>query len=848
MAVANYTTTLREWENTIRVNLKVTNPALLKSGALGILTNYLASIKFDTMQYYAKAFQEMNPGLAQDFNSMLYHASIYGAEIQFAQASVLTATLIIPEIQLSQVKTLTYEIDRETKFIDGNGIPFVTTADIKIVQGQLNISATAFDPINGTQKLAITKAPNPNVPGKYVFLIHTNAFSQFTRLFSSYNVTTDPVVGQSLEFEVGVESIEGIKSIRAWLNTGIPKSMLELESLHNDTITTDNKDIESLNIKFYKFESSNRDNDLFVEVFQNSLSFDTGDGIHGALPERGSQIIVELQTTLGDAGNVPNSEFLISRVHVTEKWGNDSQKVYDTTVNGMSITGSKDGKSTNDINEIRDDIFTRISVRNSILTENDYEAMFQFQGQRPFIDAKFIDAQAFVFMFNVIHNNDLVVQSTALNIKESWLVEPDLQGRGGAFYPEYDYAGVKVISPFYYKNQDNNRMNAYMVQPKVPLMLRGDIRTPDMSVLEDYKIEMALTYDFITNSSTLEIISGARAELDYYFICDQFRLTISSSSNDAGVPFTYKIDTLFTDAYCIMNEPMTGVVVHVKDQRGQVLASYVSDQEYNQLLLKQTFYKYFQEVEELPGVPTSTSRDAMAYLDNMNGPSNAMTTLDGLASQTAATNRASALDKTASGDVVMVDKYILRVPFISSDYFFSKPPQEIFEIMNAYFIMNLTAKFLNYNTLATQSFHNTIDIPPKYYDSLFERNTMDHLSTPKIPIVINIYADSVAFMTSKYDTETEFDTALRIEIIKFLKQKEGFAVSFYETDLEKYIYEVFSPLIKNIKVVSPNLFEVNSSAEVYRSIEDNLTFRDMLDFIPPYFHYDYGKMKLDITW
>ncbi len=534
---------------------------------------------------------------------------------------------------------------------------------------------------------------------------------------------------------------------------------------------------------------------------------------------------------------MPNSEFLVSGVRVAEKWGDDSLKFYTTTINGMSAAGSINGKSVDDIEDIRDDIFTRISVRNSILTENDYEAMFQFQGIRPFVDAKFIDAQAFVFLFNVIHNNDNVVQSTSVNVLEKWLLEPDLQGRGGPFYPEYDYAGVRLVSPFYYKTQNDNRLDAYMVQPQLDIMLTGDIRTPDMETLKDYKVEMAITYDFVTNSSYLEV-KGGQDDLDYYFVCDQFRVTITNSNQDNTIPFTYKIDTLFTDAYCILNEPMTGVTLHVKDKQGRVLASYISEYEYSQLILKQVFYKYFQEDEEAASVPVlaSASHDVMAYLDN--NQNNAMTTMTGLMAQ----------EETISTTTTPMQKYILRMPFISAEYFFSKTANDIFEIMDAYFVMNLTDEFLNYNTLATQCFHNTIDIPTKYYESLFEINNNGYLSSPKIPIEIEIYGDRVAFMTSKYDTQTELDTAIRIETIKFLKQKEGFSIEYFETDLEKYLYEVFSPLIKNVAVASPKMFQVNSSNEVYRNITDTLTFRDMLDFIPPYFYYDYADLQLAILW
>jgi hypothetical protein len=323
-------------------------------------------------------------------------------------------------------------------------------------------------------------------------------------------------------------------------------------------------------------------------------------------------------------------------------------------------------------------------------------------------------------------------------------------------------------------------------------------------------------------------------------VSDQFRVTITSNNNDNNAPFTYEIDKIFTDPYCILLEPLTGVIVHVKNKQGQVLASYSSDLTYNQLIKKQTFYKYFQEVEEAPG-NTSTS-DTLAYLDNINN--DRMTTYNGLNAQVTDLNNNV---RTGTADE-FVEKFILRMPFISSAYFFGKTAMEMFEIFNSYFVMNLTEEYLNYNTLATQTFHNTIDIPPKYYPSLFKRNTMAFTYTPKLPIEVEVYADRVAFMSSKFDTLSEFDTSVRIEIIKFLKKKEGFVINFFETDLEKYLYDTFSPLILNIAVKSPTLFQVNSSADIYRDIENRLEFVDVLDFTPPYFHYNYTDLKLKLTW
>jgi len=824
MAIQNYETTLKEWENIIRVNLKVANPSLLKSGALGILTNYLAGIKFDALQFYTKTFQEMNVGLAQDFNSLLYHASIYGAELQFARASTLSASLIIPEITLANVFELIYTVPKNTRFVDKNGIPFITTAEITIVLTRNNVSATSWSAFSGTKKLSVTSAPNPNIPNSKVFLIHTSDFQQYDRKFYA-TVIPETIVGDPYNFSIGIDSIENLKEVKAWLNTGDHIQTSVLDNMDTDRLEVNYPDIEQMNIKFYKFESSIRDLDLFLEIFPHSLSFETGDGEHGRLLPNGSQVIVEVQNTLGENGNVPNSEFLVSEVEVRERWDNKTTKNYTTKLNGLSASGSTGGKSIQSMEEMRDSIFNRISIRNSIITENDYELLFEYQGVRPFVDAKFIDAKAFVFLFNVIRNNDNVVASTAINYKESLLF-----GEGGdAFYPEIDYGGYRLVSPFYYKNHDINTVDAYLVNPQVNIALRGDVYTPDITVLADYKIDIAITYDFEKESSYLEIISGGQTDLEYYFVSDTFRVTLTDQNIDHDLPFTYKIDKLFTDDYCVLRNPLTNIKVEVRDKAtGEIYAIYVSDGSYGQLLWKQTFYKYFQE--ESDNLPLLPGKDIMAYLDNHE--SNVMSTFTDLVS--------------APGD--SEDVYLLRLPFIDKNYFNSKEPYEIFEIMNTYFIANYTQDLINYNTLVSQAFHNTIDIDDKYYDSIFRRNTMDRITSPKIPISIAIHGDLNSFLTSKYQTETDFEISLRIEIIKFLKGKEGFLIEYYETDLETHLYDVFSPIIKNVNVATPTMFQVYSSAEIYNDIKKRLTFQDMLDFIPPYFYYDYANLDLTISW
>ncbi len=840
MALVNYNTTLSEWENIIRVQLKVANPALLKSGALGVLANYLAGIKYDSLQFYTKAFQEMNIGLAQDFNSMLYHSTIYGTELEYAVPATLNSSLVIPEIRLAEIDSLTYTIPRYNTFSDTNNKAFTYVSEIKVIIKGDTIKATSWSPAYGTRKLTVTKAPNPNVPGTYVFLVHNDQAQQYVREISSY-IVPEYDIGDSFEFSVGIESITTVKDVLAWVNTGTKLNSFQLEQLKEmdpDNIEGSFFDegarIEKIDIKFYKFDSSLRDKDLFLEIYENSLNFETGDGIHGAVMPKNAQIIVETDFTEGRNGNIPNSEYIINNIEVVEEYQNGvTSRSYDTNLNGLSTTGSHGGTDIQTIDGIRENIFNQINVRDSIITENDYERLFKYQDNKPFVDAKFLDAKAFVFLFNVIHDEDQVVPSTSVNYKESFLLE-------NPFYPVYEYSGYSLISPFYYKHSDVNTIDAYIVNPNIPFTLDATAPYMDQQNIADYRVDLSLTYEFqrsqsgMNGKSYMEITEGMNPNYVYRVFVSWLGVggyMELSSSND----FKYEISTLYTDPFCIVREETSGVVVQVFDPQnsgnpnGGLLAEFRDASSYHQLIKKQSFYKYFQELPlEVPQGITTT-RDTIGYLDNY---------LAGVMS--------TVTDVVELNQEQETETYLLRLPFIDEDWFLGKKPQEIYEIMDDYFIADYVEEDINYNTQLTQSFHNTIDIPEEYYPYIFEENTMAIIDTPKLKVELELFLDRDTFIISEYESLSDFEIAIRIAVIKFLKEKEGFMIDFFDTDLEKYIYNTFSPIVKNINVVTPTLFRVQNSAMIYNNIQENLSFKEVLDFAPPYFYYDYDNMSIKI--
>jgi len=845
MALVTYNTTLNEWENIIRVKLKVSNPILLKSGSLGILTNFLAGIKYDTLQFYSKAFQEMNVGLAQDFNSMLYHSTVYGTELEFATPATLSSSLIIPELTLAQVDEIVYTIPRYTSFADTNGLNFIYDSEIKLSITNQGLKASAWNPIKGIQSLAISKAPNPNVPGLNVFLIHNSEASQYTREFHSY-VVPSYAVGDSYQFSIGIESVQNLKGTRAWLNTGrhlTSNELALLEKMDPDTVAgsfadpsdgLEDANITDLDIKYYKFDSSVRDQTLFLEIYETSLGFETGDGTHGSIIPAGSQLIIEIQQTQGKLGNIPNAEYLINNATVDEKYnGTYTRSPAGISINGLSTTGSYGGQNIQSIDSIRQNVFEQITTRNSIITENDYEKLFIYQGITPFVDAKFLDAQSFVFLFNVIKDNDITVYSTSVNYKEEFMAQEP-------FYPLYTYNGVDLISPFYYKYNSVNTLDAYIVDPGIVFNLSEVLLDPNQIISADYRADIGLTYEFertqtgMTGKSYIQILDPEKVDsnYEYQFYCSWLGsggyITLNQSNN-----YKYEINTLYTDPYCIVQSKTTDIKVQVFDLGTSstslftptLIAEYTDSGTYHQLIKKQTFYKYFQEN---PDTTTPDIPNTVAYLDNsINDILSTPTELFDLPENTEA--------------------YILRVPFIDENWFLGKTPQDIFEVLDSYFIVSQVTDNLNYNTQLTQAFHNTIDIPQEYYPYIFEDNTMPILDKPEIALDLKIFLDQDRFTVSNYSSVSDLELAIKISVIRFMKENEGFQISFFETDLEKHIFNEFSPLVRNIKVDIPTRFSVNNSATIYNLIQENLSFQEVLDFIPPYFYYDYNNIEVTIN-
>ena len=120
--------------------------------------------------------------------------------------------------------------------------------------------------------------------------------------------------------------------------------------------------------------------------------------------------------------------------------------------------------------------------------------------------------------------------------------------------------------------------------------------------------------------------------------------------------------------------------------------------------------------------------------------------------------------------------------------------------------------------------------------------------------------DKAAYNLSDISSVEELEFKIKALTYGLLLTKEGFGVDYYETELEKIIYDNIN-IFKNIEVLSPKAFTIYDSREIYTNLEADLgrpitlngvkktvTILDLVKFIPTYFHYDYDNIKINIEF
>lgn len=78
---------------------------------------------------------------------------------------------------------------------------------------------------------------------------------------------------------------------------------------------------------------------------------------------------------------------------------------------------------------------------------------------------------------------------------------------------------------------------------------------------------------------------------------------------------------------------------------------------------------------------------------------------------------------------------------------------------------------------------------------------------------------------------------------------ERFKIEFFESAIESFCLQNFS-IIKNIELINPKSLTSKKNTTMYYDMENDLgtllTIKDLVDFVPPYFHFDYDNMYIKI--
>lgn len=779
--------TMKNYEDIFRDTLKVNNPALLKTGALGALVNIFSNIKYDTAIYYNKLLRELNPATATEFNSLLFHSSILNYNITFGLPAELTINFIIPEFQVRTSELVTYEINKDTQFRDNSGLEYTLEEDVKIFINNSVVTAKRYSD-SEINELEVSRVRNPLNTSQFMYMVEYAGLKQYAREFQITNIP-DYNVGESYTFSINIENLSNIYEINAWIKREAHlKEKLFVDDLYR--ISSENikyfSDLKEMKIKYNKFNASQFDDNLYLKITDNQLIFTIGDGINGRKLNPGDQIVIEAKLTKGQAGNVATSEINLENILISSEDAGGYKSSNRTNLKVLSLTGGVNGRSIEDIDYIKSEMLKKASTRSNIVSINDFEVMYTQDDGVPFIDPKFFNSQNHLFIYNVIRDTKRkIIPTNTFNIEES-LFKQEL------FFPTRTYNNVELVSPFYFK-KNFNHYTANMVNPSIKIELTTNSSIDKLLKLQN-NIGVFINYDYFERKSRVEI-KNFNPLYTYIVKTNQFDIELSVHNQ-----FSQVINQRFLDEYCLLNEKLIVQEVVIQDN-GINIITYQGVGSYFQLIPKQEHF-YYTELSQL--------------------------------------------------DSTKETRHILHIPFLSLEYVKLSNPKTLFTKLDRFFRVDRDKKDISFNVAVTQSFYNTIGIDPKYSKYIIDRNNNGELLTTKNIIMLNILIDKHLYSFSEYQGLEELEFDIKDIVYQILKKSEGFETEFYETTIEKELSNKFD-LIKNVDVLSPRVFSTRQALDIYKGMDDDmgisdgLTMYDLVNFVPPYFYFDFDSINIKIT-
>ncbi len=783
-----------KFQEMIRKNLKVNNPALLKTGTLGTIANIFGNVKYDTAGYYQKLLKETNPATLTEFNSLLFHSSLMDYNIEFSTPAISEISIIIPDVHVQENYIQIYTIKQNSILVDKNGLNYTLEKDIKVYLTTNKIQAKEF--INGKiNQLEVDTIPNPQNTSTNIHLVKIQGLKQYKRTIEA-QIIPNFGFGSSYVFSLPIDQIKNIYSIEAFLQKdSLNKEELSVFQLSNSTSDKFGTDfgLERLNIKYSKFNSSQFQNDLYIGIKENLIQFEVGNGIEGQKLNLGDKVIVDVKTTNGEEGNTNSIDINVENVliEIENEFGIviNSHKA---NIKMISLTGGENGKDIAEIKELRTNMINKSKIQKSLTTLNDYEVQYTIDSGIPFVDPKFFNSQNHIFIYNIMRDEkNNIIDTCTFNIEDDIFQE-------SLFFPTKTYEGKELISPFYYKRERNHYIS-YLVNPRVVFDIFSINESGNQTLQNNIdkiqdNFEIQLLYSYFDRRSKIKLL-GINPGYTYEFKSNLFNMEFNVFNN-----YELEINQRFLDKYCILEEDLKDIRITVLNESKEKVSLFASYSNYNQLEELQKHFYYTK------------------------------------------------LDRF---DSTKETKIVLGLPYLDIGFFNRLNGLPIYRKIKSFFRINQDKEIIPFNIKATQSLYNTIQLDEQYKDYIIKRNNGGSFLNTKNQLVLEVLLDSQLYTDSDFENISEFEYHLQNKVYKIVKQFEGFETEFYETVLEKEISNEF-PMITNIDVITPRVFEINSSDDIYRGMEkalgtsNGITLFDLINFVPPYFFFDFSNINIKI--
>jgi len=354
---------------------KTTQPELLASNDLGFLINLFSHLRYDVRTYLDTLYNENNPALATKYSSLFFHASMSNYNIEFSKPAVAKLIIIIPK-RYTQDTRFTYTINEGEKIASDSGVVFTMKYTVVITIYNDEIQAYYKSTTEPTKFTSVSTIPSQDDPDKELFIINLPTVAEqsettttFVKLpFYEYRTNLSVKIPQRIK-------LEELVSLHVFL---LPAdSDIDAVDLLNEPleILKNNTHLEKLTTSFDPRTTSTNNSTLMIDT-TDELTMIFGDGISSRKFNENDTIIIRTVKTKGSDGN--QEPFISSINDVPVAITYDGYTVYEnTSIDVLFPDGAVNGKTIDNVYDLRNKLVRHIFRRDSLVSEQDYKIFFE---------------------------------------------------------------------------------------------------------------------------------------------------------------------------------------------------------------------------------------------------------------------------------------------------------------------------------------------------------------------------------------------------------------------------------------------------------------------------------------